>query len=73
MLLSGMSLAFHFALWVWGIDHTSLTHALLYVSITPILIAAGMWAMSKPLSQGDDTDYFIAILGVMHVKMAELP
>lgn len=52
MLVSGMSLAFHFALWVWGIAHTSLTHALLYVSITPILITMGMWVMNKPLSQG---------------------
>lgn len=52
MLTSGVSLAFHFALWVWGIDHTSLTHSLLYVSITPILIAAGLWVLGKPLSQG---------------------
>jgi drug/metabolite transporter (DMT)-like permease len=52
LLLSGTSLAFHFALWVMGIENTSLTHALLYVSITPILIAAGMWLMRMPLSIG---------------------
>ncbi|BDA43501.1 hypothetical protein COCOBI_04-5130 [Coccomyxa sp. Obi] len=55
MLASGLSLAFHFALWVWGIDHTSLTHALLYVSITPILITMGMWVMNKPPVSRDVT------------------
>ncbi|KAK9915319.1 hypothetical protein WJX75_007587 [Coccomyxa subellipsoidea] len=63
MLVSGLSLAFHFALWVWGIDHTSLTHALLYVSITPILIAAGMWAMNKPLSKGENIGTGIGAMG----------
>lgn len=52
MLASGGSLAFHFALWVWGILHTSLTHALLFVSITPVLIAASMWLLRQPISAG---------------------
>ncbi|CAL8468535.1 g8075 [Coccomyxa elongata] len=63
MLVSGMSLAFHFALWVWGIDHTSLTHALLYVSITPILITTGMWVMNKPLSRGENIGTGIGAIG----------
>jgi drug/metabolite transporter (DMT)-like permease len=69
MLVSGLSLAFHFALWVWGIDHTSLTHALLYVSITPILIAAGMWAMNKPLSKGERRTIFLRHWGHACVTM----
>ncbi len=52
ILGSGVSLAFHFGCWVWGVEHTSLTHALLFVSITPVLIAAGMWALRKPISTG---------------------
>ncbi|BDA43498.1 hypothetical protein COCOBI_04-5100 [Coccomyxa sp. Obi] len=63
MLASGLSLAFHFALWVWGIDHTSLTHALLYVSITPILITTGMWVMNKPLSRGENIGTGIGAFG----------
>jgi hypothetical protein len=45
-------LGLHFGFWVWGILHTSLTHALLFVCITPVLIAAGMWALRKPISTG---------------------
>lgn len=52
LLASGGALGIHFGLWVWGILHTSLTHALLFVCITPVLIAAGMWALRRPISTG---------------------
>ena len=52
MLASGIFLALHFACWVWSIDHTSLPHALLFVSSTPVTVAAGMLLMRKPISWG---------------------
>ena len=52
MLASGTFLALHFACWVWSIDHTSLPHALLFVSSTPIAVAAGMLLLRKPISLG---------------------
>ena len=53
MLLSGMALAVHFSLWVEGIENTTITHALFFISVTPIIIAAGMWAFGLPISTGD--------------------
>ena len=53
MLLSGLALAVHFSLWIEGIENTSITHALFFISVTPIVIAAGMWASGLPISPGD--------------------
>ena len=53
MLLSGMALAVHFSLWVEGIENTTITHALFFISVTPIIIAAGMWAFGLPISTGE--------------------
>ncbi len=33
---SGVCLAFHFGCWVWGLEHTSLPHAVVLVSTTPV-------------------------------------
>lgn len=52
MLLSGAALAMHFASWVEGIENTSITHALFFSSVTPIIIAGGMWAFGLPISSG---------------------
>ena len=52
MLLSGGALALHFASWVYGIENTSNPHALFFSSVTPIIIAGGMWALGVPISNG---------------------
>ena len=52
MLLSGAALALHFCFWVEGIETTSITHALFFSSVTPIIIAGGMWALGHPISHG---------------------
>jgi drug/metabolite transporter (DMT)-like permease len=49
---SGVFLALHFGFWVWGLEHTTLPHSLVYVSFTPVLIAAGQWAQRRPVSKG---------------------
>jgi drug/metabolite transporter (DMT)-like permease len=38
MLATGAALAVHFVTWSWSVGHTSLTHALLFVSTTPLLL-----------------------------------
>lgn len=55
MLLSGGALALHFCFWVEGIENTSITHALFFSSVTPIIIAGGMWALGHPISHGVQT------------------
>ena len=43
----------HFGGWVWGIEHTSLPHSLLFVSFTPVLLACGAAALGQPTSLGE--------------------
>jgi len=38
---------------VWGLEHTSLIHAYLCVSTTPIIIAGGTWILRRPISWGE--------------------
>ena len=42
MIITGIFLAIHFISWSWSISHTSLTHSLLFVSATPLLIVLWM-------------------------------
>lgn len=39
---SGLALALHFGSWVASLDHTSLTHSLLFVTAHPLIIIVGM-------------------------------
>ncbi len=39
---SGLALALHFGAWVASLDHTSLTHSLLFVTAHPLIIIVGM-------------------------------
>jgi len=45
MLASGACLWIHFGAWVWSLDHTSLTHSLLFVTSHAIIIVAIMAIM----------------------------
>ena len=40
---SGFFLALHFGFWVTSLDHTSLTHSLLFVTAHPLVILVGMF------------------------------
>jgi drug/metabolite transporter (DMT)-like permease len=51
---SGTCLALHFGLWVYSLENTSLTHSLLLVCSTPVLLALGTWALRKPISRVSD-------------------
>ncbi|GIS44885.1 MAG: hypothetical protein Ct9H90mP16_19550 [Candidatus Poseidoniales archaeon] len=45
ILGSGTCLWIPFASWVWSLDHTSLTHSLLFVTAHPLIIVTGMFAL----------------------------
>jgi drug/metabolite transporter (DMT)-like permease len=63
MVLSGTALAFHFGLWVTALHSTSLPHALLFVSVTPVVLAAAALARGVPLSRGELGGTAAALLG----------
>lgn len=44
--VAGAALALHFAAWVYGLDRTTLVHALLLVSCHPIVLVALAWGAS---------------------------
>lgn len=50
---SGVCLAFHFGLWVYSVQATSLTHSLLFVSATPLFLAGGTCLLGRPISAGE--------------------
>lgn len=49
LLATGAALAVHFVAWSWSVAHTSLTHSLLFVSTTPLLLV-GWFAIRHALS-----------------------
>jgi drug/metabolite transporter (DMT)-like permease len=53
LVVSGTCLCFHFGAWVFSVEATSLTHSLLFVSATPLFLAAGTWLLRKPISAGE--------------------
>ena len=52
IISAGVLLCFHYGAWVESIQSTSLAHAVLLVSTSPIFIALGTWILRKPISYG---------------------
>lgn len=48
-----MALAFHFGLWVSSVQSTELSHALLFVNATPVVLAAAALLRGVRLSRGE--------------------
>ena len=40
------------ATWVYAIQSTSLAHAMLFISVTPVLLAVGALVLRQPISAG---------------------
>lgn len=53
LMASGACLALHFGTWVWGLKHTSIPHALLFVTSSPLLLTAGALLLKMPISRGE--------------------
>jgi len=45
LILSGVSLGIHFSMWVYSLRYTSITHSLLWVSMSPIVLNIGSWIL----------------------------
>ncbi|BFI20894.1 hypothetical protein MPTK1_7g17260 [Marchantia polymorpha subsp. ruderalis] len=65
ILLSAISLAFHFGLWIWSLDHTSLPHSLLLVSMPPVIVAAFECLQGKYLSRGETIGVALGVGGAI--------
>ena len=70
MSASGLALAMHFCTWVFGLNRTSLPHALLFVTSTPILIAAGCVILRLPITRGEVASAVVGFLGMVLCEMA---
>lgn len=65
---SGACLAVHFGAWVWSLQRTSLTHSLLLVSTTPVIMAAGALALRHPISKGEVGGAVLALVGTHSIR-----
>ena len=52
ILASSAFLAVHFGAWVWSLDHTSLIHSLLFVSMHPLVIVLLMPVIGTAVRRG---------------------
>ena len=62
---AGACLALHFGAWVESLKHTSLPHALLFVTSSPILITVGALIMRSPISRGEVVGAVVGFLGMV--------
>ena len=60
---SSICLCIHFGSWVWSLDHTSLTHSLLFVTAHPLVIVSGLYLLGKQISPGQTTGALLGFLG----------
>ncbi len=63
ILGSSICLWIHFGSWVWSLDHTSLTHSLLFVTAHPLVIVSGLYLLGKQISPGQTTGALFGFLG----------
>ena len=54
LVASGGLLAAQWGAYAWAVGHTSLSHTLLFLSATPVLLAGWHWAARQPISAGDE-------------------
>ena len=60
---SGICLWIHFGSWVWSLDHTSLTHSLLFVTAHPLVIVAGLYLMGKAINTKQTIGAIVGFIG----------
>ena len=67
LLASGALLAMQWACYAWAIQHTSLPHALLFLSATPVLLAAWTWLNRQPISAGAHRAWYLRCIA-LHMR-----
>ena len=65
ILISSMFLGVHFGSWVWSLDHTSLVHSLLFVSIHPIVLVLMMPLIGMAVRRGHVYGAAIGVTGAL--------
>ncbi|KAL2613799.1 hypothetical protein R1flu_025491 [Riccia fluitans] len=65
IIVSSISLAFHFGLWIWSLLHTSLPHSLLLVSMPPVIVAALHYLQGNYLSRGETIGVTLGVGGAI--------
>ena len=69
IVASGLFLWVHFGSWVWSLDHTSLTHSLLFVTAHPLVIVVGLWLLKRPTNRQQTLGAALGFLGAAVVLM----
>jgi len=65
ILASSTFLSIHFGAWVWSLDHTSLVHSLLFVSIHPLVLVLLMPVIGTAVRRGHVTGVLVGITGAL--------
>ena len=65
ILASSTFLAIHFGAWVWSLDHTSLVHSLLFVSIHPLVLVLLMPVIGTAVRRGHVAGVLVGITGAL--------
>ena len=65
MFASSIFLGVHFGSWVWSLDHTSLVHSLLFVSIHPIVLVLLMPLIGTAVRRGHILGVVIGVTGAL--------
>ena len=65
MFASSIFLGAHFGSWVWSLDHTSLVHSLLFVSIHPIVLVLLMPLIGTAVRRGHVLGVVIGVAGAL--------
>ena len=65
ILASSAFLAIHFGAWVWSLDHTSLVHSLLFVSMHPLVLVLLMPAIGSAVRRGHVTGVLVGVTGAL--------
>jgi len=65
LLGSGACLWIHFGSWVWSLDHTSLTHSLLFVTAHPLIIVFGMALLRMNLHRWEIAGALVGFSGAI--------
>eukprot|EP00164_Ancoracysta_twista_P006496 GFYU01009049.1.p1 GENE.GFYU01009049.1~~GFYU01009049.1.p1 ORF type:complete len:428 (-),score=61.08 GFYU01009049.1:146-1429(-) len=63
LLFSGFWLGVHFGSWVWGIDNTSLSHSLLFVTMHPIVLVVAYLVCRLSVSKWEIIGAIIGFIG----------
>lgn len=63
LAVSGACLCLHFGSWLMSLDHTTLTHSLLFVTAHPLVIIVGLWLMRRPATRMQSIGALVGFAG----------